>query len=126
PNQPFVKSALDDTFFDLFDCDCRLVNPQYARRLAWGGTDASSEFRKVVGRMKLAHGFFPAAAVYQIIPVRNQIIDRTPGVAEWHAAIHTTRALCAQLLFGKVLVNLKPIIHPLWNGATHGAFAVML
>ena len=76
--------------------------------------------------MKLAQRFLPAPVVNQIIPVGDEIVDRTPGVAEGHAAIHATRALIAQLLFRKVLVNLEPVVHALGDGTANGALAAVL
>ena len=37
----------------------------------------------------------PAAAVHQIVPVGNEVVQRAAGVAEGHAAIHAARALRA-------------------------------
>src|SRR6266516_6485937 len=63
--------------------------------------------------MKLAQRFFPAAVVNEIIPVGDQIVDRTSGMTEWHAAVHAAGALGAQLLFGEVLVDFEPVVDPL-------------
>ena len=61
------------------------------------------KFGEIIGRVQLPHRFLPASAIHQIIPVRNQIVDRTAGVAKRHAAIHTARSLRTQLVLGKVL-----------------------
>ena len=62
--------------------------------------DAAGELREVVGGVQLAHGFLPAAAIDQVIPVGNDVGQRAAGMAEGHAAIHAARALRAQLSSG--------------------------
>src|SRR5262249_17853343 len=52
--------------------------------------------------------------------VGDEVVDRTAGLAERHAAIHAAGALLPQLLFGKVLVNLKPVVHTLEHGSARG------
>ena len=47
-------------------------------------------------------------------------------MAERHAAIHAARTLRAQLLFRKILIDLKPIVHPLGDGTTSRSFSRML
>src|SRR6185312_9170892 len=111
-DEAFLESALDNALFDLLDGDRRLVNAKHACCLARSGTNPSRKLRKIVGRMQLSHRFFPMTAVDEIIPVRNEIVDRTPGMAERHAAIHAARALGSQFFFRKILVDLEPVIHP--------------
>ena len=93
PNPAFLESALDDVFFDLLDRHRRLIDAEHARGFAGRGTNSSGKFREIVGGVQLADGLFPASAINQIIPVRNEIVDRASGVAERHAAIHAARAL---------------------------------
>ena len=68
---------------------------------------------KLLVACNCADGFFPAAVIHQIVPVRNDVVDRASGVAERHAAIHAARALWAQFFFGKILIDLEPVVHPL-------------
>src|SRR5579864_1010443 len=56
----------------------------------------------------------------------NQIVDRASGVAERYATIHAARALCAQLFFGKVLINLEPVVDAFSDRPARGGFARML
>ena len=47
----------------------------------------------------------PVPAVDQIVPVRNQIIDRAAGVAKWDAAVHATCTLDTQIRLAQGLTN---------------------
>ena len=120
PNPSFFEATLDDVLFDLLDCHRRVGDAEDACGFAGSGANASGEFRKIIGRMKLPHGFFPSAAVYKVVPVRDQVVDRASGVAEGDATIHATGALSAQFVFGGIDVNLKPVIHALGDGAALG------
>src|SRR5205807_368707 len=42
-NETFLEASFDNTFFDLFDCDWRLVNPQHACRLTGRGANSARE-----------------------------------------------------------------------------------
>ena len=45
----------------------------------------------------------PAVVIHQIVPVGNDVVQRTAGVAEGHAAIHAARALRADFFDREVL-----------------------
>src|SRR5437588_3031427 len=107
-NPAFLESALNDALLVLLDGHRRLVDPQHAGRLARGRTNAAREFGEIVGRVELTHCFLPAAAIHQIVPVRNQIADRAAGLAERHTAIHAACALAAKLVLGKIEIDFKP------------------
>src|SRR5581483_7148557 len=105
PNPALQESALHNIFFVLLDGHRGRVDPQHAGSLAGRRTDPSGELRKVIGRVQLAYRIFPAPAIHQIVPVGNQIADRTSRLAEGDAAIHAARTLPAKLLFGEILIN---------------------
>src|SRR5450432_594182 len=86
PNPAFRESSLHDVLLDLLDRHGRLVDPQHAGSFAGRGADSPSKFREVV-------------------------VHRTPTLAEGHAAIHAPGTLLAKAGLGKVLINLKPIVH---------------
>ena len=108
----FEKSALDDVLLDVLYRNWRLVDAQHAGGFAWRGTDASSELGEVVGSVQLTNRFFPAPAIHEVVPVRNNIIYWASGVAERHAAIHAAAALGAQFVFGEILIDLEPVVDP--------------
>src|SRR5580698_4641914 len=104
-NPAFEEATIHDIFFDLLDRDRRLSDSEDTRSLARCRTNASGEFGEIIGRMKLTHSFFPAPAVDQVVPIRNQIIDWASGLAERYAAIHTARALSSNILLWEVLID---------------------
>ena len=106
----FLERVIDNRALDHFDGDRRLIDAQHARGLARSGTDAAGELRKIVGRMQHAHRRAPPVAIDQIIPVRNDVVQRAPGVAERHAAVHAAGPLRADLVERKLLVDLEPVI----------------
>jgi hypothetical protein len=72
--------------------------------------------------MQALERFFPKSAIDEIVPFGNQVINRTTGshaadqlagMAKWDTAIHTARALVAQLVLREMLVKLVPVFHPL-------------
>src|SRR5215831_2641708 len=72
--------------------------------------------------MEVARGFLPVSSIDEIIPVRNLIIDGTPcgrasdtacAVAVRHSAVHATRCLFPDLLFGKRQDKFTPMFYPL-------------
>src|SRR5579872_1225187 len=119
----FAESTLDDIFLVLLDRDRGLIDAQHAGGFAGRGTDASGEFGKVVGGVQLANRFLPTAAIDEIVPVGNQIVDRASCLAEGNPTIHTARALIAQSFLGKVDIDFEPIIHALYHRTARGMFS---
>ncbi len=111
--QPCCERVVDDGLLDLLDGHRRLVDAQHAGGFARRRADAAGEFRKIVGRVQHANGFAPAAAIHQVVPVGNDVGERAAGVAEGHAAIHAAGALRAELVFGKVEIDLEPVVDAL-------------
>src|SRR5262245_14124479 len=72
--------------------------------------------------MQIARGFLPVAAVDQIVPVRNLVVDRAAGrragdaagaMTIGHATIHAARGLIAKFLFRKRQDEFAPMLHAL-------------
>jgi hypothetical protein len=124
-NPAFGEPALNDTLFDLLDRHRRLIDAQHASRFAWRGTNPPGEFRKIIGGVQLPNGIFPAAAINQIVPVGDDVIDRTSCVTERDAAIHTARALVAQLRLRKILIDFEPIVHAFCDWPARGEFTAV-
>ena len=61
----------------------------FARR----GTQLARELREVVGRVQAIDRRAPAIAVDEIVPVGNQVAERTALMTERNAAVHAARAL---------------------------------
>src|SRR5690348_1496032 len=114
---------LNDSLFDELDRDRRLVDAEDASGLARRGADAAGKLRKIVGGMQDANRFLPFVAIDEIIPVRDDVVHRTAGVAKRNAAIHAARGLRADARFGKRLIDLEVILHTLVDGTAVRRFA---
>ena len=90
------ERAVDDRALDRLDRDGRVLDVQRAGRLAGRGTDAAGELREIVGREKVARRLLPLAAIGEIVPVRDLVVDRASVVAIGDAAIHAARRLIAR------------------------------
>ncbi len=121
----FLESALHDIFFDLLDGDGGLRDPEHTRRFARRWTNAAGEFREVVGRVQLPQRLFPTPVIHQIVPIGNQVVDGTSGLAKGHATIHAARALRAKLLFGKIEIDFEPVVDALGNWTPRGKLALV-
>src|SRR5436309_3508091 len=96
---PFAERALDDRRFRGLDGDRRVVDPEHARPLARRRTQPAGEFGEVVRRVQPIDCGAPAIAVHEIVPVGNQVAERTALMAERNPAIHTPRRLILQRRF---------------------------
>src|SRR5215471_9542754 len=76
--------------------------------------------------MQLPNGIFPPSAIDVVIPIGNQIVDRTPGLAKRDPAIHAACTLFAQLFFRKILVDFEPVIDALEHRTSWSQFAVVV
>ena len=96
----FLEALVDDRHLDVLDRDRRIGDAEHARAFARRRTHASGELRKVVGLVQAIQRFAPVTAVDEVVPLRNQIVDRaTVGrLTERDAAIHAARALHGQVL----------------------------
>src|SRR4029077_6093638 len=115
--------ALHDCFFDYLDRDGRLIDPQHAGGFAGGRTDPSCKLRKIVGGMQDADGFLPVIAINQVVPVRNNVGDRTASVAKRNAAVHAARGLHPYFLFGEWLIHLEVVVDTLRDRAARRRLA---
>src|SRR3954469_21809260 len=108
-NPPFLESAFDDRHLEVLDRNRIVVDPEHARSLAWRGTEASGEFREVVGRVKTLNRVFPTVAVDEIVPLGNEIAERASLMAERDAAVHAAGALLPHVGFRIEQVHFLPI-----------------
>ncbi len=111
-------AVVNDFALDVLDRDGRIVDSQNARAFARRGTDASGEFGKIIRLVQAFERFLPQAAINQIIPFGNQIMNRTTaghaadelaGVAERNPAIHAARALLLEVGFRQVMMKFLPV-----------------
>src|SRR5580704_12923982 len=101
PYPSFLEGAVDDRAFDGLDGHRRVLDVERAGRLARRGADAAGEFRKVVGREQIARRFPPIAAIGEVVPIGDLVVDRTADVTIGDAAIHAARRLIARCLLAQ-------------------------
>src|SRR5690606_11407777 len=87
-----LPGLVDDGVLDRLDAYRIIVDVQCTGRLAGRRADAAGEFREVVGRMQILDRLEPLAVVNEIVPVRNDVVDRAAAGAEGNAAVHAARA----------------------------------
>src|SRR5438067_4142301 len=101
---------------DLLDGDWIVVDAQDARGFAGSRTNPTCKLREIVGLMKNLNGFSPTTLVNQVIPIRNDVPERTAGVTEGDATIHAAGTLRLHQFVGRITVHLKPIANTLVHG----------
>ena len=72
------KALVDDGALDILDGHGRIVDAEHAGTLARGRADATGELRKIVGLVQTLEGFLPQTAVDEVVPLRYEVVDRTP------------------------------------------------
>jgi hypothetical protein len=108
--------------FDLLDGDRIFVDAQYASRLAGRGANPAGELWEVIRGVQPLQRFLPLIAIYEVVPVGDDVPQRAPRVAERYAAIHATGALRAQLFIGQDREELTKMLETLG----HRLFAARL
>ena len=53
-----------------------VVDAEHARAFARRGADAAGELGEVVGAVQALERLAPQAAIHQVVPLRDQIVDR--------------------------------------------------
>ena len=114
-NPSFGERALDNRDLRRLDRHRRVVDPEHARSLARRGAQPPREFREIVRRVQPIDGGAPPVAIHEIVPVGNQVAERTAVVTERNPAVHAARGLILQRrwLVGKR--HFPPVAHALGN-----------
>ena len=116
-----LKAMIDDCTFDCFNGYRRICDAKAARAFAGRRADPPGEFRKIVGAVQSIQRIAPATLIDQIVPFRDQVVDRAArghvghhvtGVAERYATVHAPGALNLQVHLRKMLVKLLPVQNP--------------
>src|SRR5580700_5143495 len=105
----FFPAAVDDRALDCFYRDRVVVDVQRAGGFARRRTDPAGEFREIVGGVQRDQRVLPLLAVDEVVPVRDQIVDRAPLVTERDAAIHAAHGLGTQHRLRKGFHELLPV-----------------
>ena len=88
-DDPFLKRTIDDRDFDILDGHRIGIDSQDARSFAGCGAKPACKFGEIVRREEPQQRLLPLIAVNEIVPVRNDIPERTTLVAERDTTIHT-------------------------------------
>ena len=114
----FLPTFINDRDFDVLDGDRRPADADGAGTLAWSGTDTTRKLGEVVGLVQTLKSFFPQTAIDQIIPFRDEVVDRTTaghaaderaGMAKRNTAVHAPRTLFLELCLGQVVMYFLPV-----------------
>ncbi len=116
-----LPALVDDGVLDRLDPHGIVVDVERASRFARRRTDAAGEFWKIIGRMQRLQRCAPVLLVDQVVPVRNDVVDRAAAHAERRAAVHAARPLHRRLLIGEVQHKLVVMLL-----ARRGGFARLL
>lgn len=79
------------------------------------GTDATADFRKIIGGFGKAIGFLEAPFGGQSKPVRDVVVQRAINMTIGHAALLAARCLPTRFFFAEPRCNLLEIVQPLLN-----------
>ena len=114
----FLPAPVNNRALDGLDRDRRLDDSERAGSLAWCRADATGELGEVVGFVEPVERLAPEAAIDEVIPLGDQVVDRAAaghpadelaGVAEWNAAVHAAGSLGAEFVLRHVDVKLVPV-----------------
>ena len=86
---------------DRFDAYRIVIDVERTSRFARRGTDAAGELGEVVRRVEDVESRAPLPAIREIVPVRNDVVDRTSGLAKRNAAVHAASALPRSFIVGE-------------------------
>src|SRR5262249_60700699 len=93
-----------------------VVDPEHARALARRRAETAGPLREVVRRVQAVERLTPVVLVDQVVPVRDDVPERTALVAERDAAVHAPRSLLREVLDRVGQVVLAPVPQPLGDG----------
>ena len=69
----------------------------------------AGELWEVVRGVEALGSFLPIVAVHEVVPVWNEVAQRTPAIAERDTAVHAARGLTGELFSIEWFVDLFPI-----------------
>src|SRR5262249_20920501 len=115
----FYPASLEGTVgnraLDGLDGDGVVLDVERAGGLARRGADAAGDLGEIVGGVEVARGLLPVAAIDEVVPIRDLIVDRTAGVAIGNAAIHAARRLLPRLRLRQRAYELAPMLDALFD-----------
>ena len=118
--------TVHDADLDLLDGHGRLVDAEDTGGFTGSRTEASGELREVVRGMQALAGLAPVLPVDEVVPVRDQVAERTTVVAERNAAVHTAAGLLPKIVLREGFVDLSPVAETDRNRSTFREDAIVL
>ena len=119
---PLLISILYNSILILLGGHRLPVQPAGTSRLTERRTHPARKLRKIIRLLQPSVSLLPIPHIHQIIPLRNQIMQRTPAdhpgnhhprLTERHPALHTPRPLPLLLLPAQMLMKLPEMPNPL-------------
>src|SRR3990167_4651384 len=101
---------LDDIQLNIFNGDRLVVDSENTGPFARSGAEKPGKFRKIIRLMKSINRLPPTIFINQIVPIGDQISERTSLMAKRNPAIHTTSPLISQIFLRKFFVNFLIIV----------------
>ena len=114
----FPVRTVDDRYLDVLDGHRVVVDSEHARPFARRGTETARELREVVRHVQAIDGRLPLVAVDEIVPVRNEVAERTALMTERDAAVHAARTLLHQVAGRRRQIHLAPVMDALLDGTS--------
>jgi hypothetical protein len=111
-----LESAVDDGELDGLDGHRIVVDPEHAGALAGRRAQGAGELGEVVGGVQAIDGLAPSVPVDEVVPVRDQVAERTAPVAEGDPAVHAAGALLLETVGGPGQHDLAPVPDALLDG----------
>ena len=118
------------------DGGCALDGGKVAGSLAQSRAHTAGELGERVGKRQALCRFAPQAAVHQVVPLGNQVVQRAArraslaegiaGLAECHAAHHAAASLNLLLLVGQRNGELVEVLHGVCRAALAVGNTIML
>jgi hypothetical protein len=96
----FGERVLSNLEFNSLNGDWVLIDPEDTRTFARGGTQTARELREIVGSVEAICSRRPITSVDEVVPLWNEIAERTAFVAEGNPAVHAP----ARLMLGHCIV----------------------
>src|ERR1041384_7051485 len=78
-NPTGLETSINNRLLDRFNRAGRIVDAEPATAFARRRADAPRELWKVIRLLKAFKRLAPVTAIDEVVPLRNQIIDGTPG-----------------------------------------------
>ncbi len=112
------EGPVDDLHLDLLDRDGIGVDPEHTGGFARRWAKPPGELGEVVGGVQAVGGLPPVVPPDQVVPLRDQVAQRAPVMAERDAAVHAPARLPFQPAGRERLVDLVPVEQPQVHGTT--------